>query len=470
MDQIEISPVTRIEGQLKVTIKLDEKGNVSKTMASTEEFRGFEKFLEGRLVSRVPIVATRICGVCPVPHHLASVKAIENGLGLTVPETAEKLRELMLMGEILGDHTLQVFVLSGPDYLLQDQPLEKRDIVALNKKLPNAVKDVIFIREVGQRVIETLGVQAVHPMTVTPGGITKRLSEQDRAKLLSEASEAKKKVLSLYDAAVAPLILDYVEENMELGNIDSSYMAMSHEGLINFYTGKISILDNRGRLSAEFEPSEYGDYIAEEGVQYTYTKGVRLQTKSKEDDLVRTGPLARVNVAKAAGGESADEILKALRKKFGSPINGTLQYNLARYVCLVYAAERLETLLSDESITKGEVRTEAKMKAGEGAGAVEAARGTLIHHYKWNDKGYVTFANIITPTETNSRGIEASVMSAATRNISKGDVNEKGLWNDVGLVVRAYDPCISCSTHLEKDLIVRVENSDGQVVSSIGGD
>jgi len=467
MKEIEIEPVTRIEGHLKMIIQLDDKGDVSKVQACFAEFRGFEKFAENRLVTRLPILTTRICGVCPVPHHLASVKAIEDGLNLTPTETAEKLRELMLMGEILSDHTLHLFILTGPDYLLPDLPLKQRDLIALYKKYPAIVKEVVKVREVGQRIVETTGVQAVHPMTAVPGGITKRLSEDKRVELLNEVREAKKMVVGWWEAAIAPTILKYIEENSELGKLESNYMAMSYDNAINFYKGNISIIDKNGGLKAEFKAIKYTDHIVEAPIPYSYGKSVTIKGEGLTEGLLRTGALARINVAKKAGTDVADRLLKDLRSNFGSPIHGTLQYNLARYVCLVYAAERLEQLLSDPTISRSDTMIEYKMQAGEGAGSVEASRGTLIHHYKWDDKGYVTYANIITPTVVNANGFEASALNAALRNIKQGKVDEGKLWHEVGTVIRAYDPCISCSTHVEKSFLIEVLSQDGEVLKVI---
>jgi F420-non-reducing hydrogenase large subunit len=469
MSQIEIDPVTRIEGHLNVKVQMDQKGKVTKALADFAEFRGFEKFLEGRAVNRAPIIVTRICGVCPIPHHLASAKAIDEGLGLVLPERAEKLRELMLMGEILGDHTLHIFILAGPDFLLPELPFKQRDIIGVYRKFPEVAKQVVYTRAVGQKIIETIGVQAVHPMTAVPGGINRGFDEETRKKLLGYVLEAKKNVIGWYDAAVAPVLQKFVDDNVDLGKVESGYMGMSSEGKINFYKGNVTIIDKSGAKISEFKARDYVDNIVEEPIPYSYGKSVTAKGQPKDRAFIRTGPLARINIAKTAGTETADKLLKELRGKYGNPVHGTLQYNLARYVCLVFAAERLEQLLSDTSITQGALKAEFKMKAGEGAGTVEAARGTVLHHYKWDDQGYITRANIITPTVVNANGFEASLMSAANRNVSPGKVNEDNLWHEVGLVIRAYDPCISCATHMEKALRVELVGPDGKVTKVIGG-
>ncbi|HVP23554.1 MAG TPA: Ni/Fe hydrogenase subunit alpha [Conexivisphaerales archaeon] len=469
MSQIEIDPVTRIEGHLTVKVQLDQKGKVTRTMADFAEFRGFEKFLEGRLVHRAPIIVTRICGVCPIPHHLASAKAIDNGLGLEIPERAEKLRELMLMGEILGDHTLHTFILAGPDFLLPELPYTQRDIIGVYRKFPEVAKQVVYTRAVGQKVIETIGVQAVHPMTAVPGGINRGFDEDMRKKLLGYVQEAKKNVIGWYDAAIAPIFNKFVDDNIELGKVESGYFGMSNGGNVNFYQGTINIVDKTGAKISEFNAPDYLNQIVEEPLSYSYGKSVTVKGQPKERAFIRTGPLARVNVNKGMGTEVADRLLKELRGKYGNPVHGTLQYDLARYVNLVFAAERLEQLLSDPTICQGELKTPFKMKAGEGAGSCEAARGTVIHNYKWDDQGFITKANIITPTVINANGFEASLWSAANRNVSPGKVNEDLLWHEVGLVIRAYDPCISCATHLERALKVELVNEDGSVRKVIGG-
>ncbi len=469
MSQIEIDPVTRIEGHLVVKVQLDQKGKVTKTLADFAEFRGFEKFLEGRLVHRAPIIVTRICGVCPIPHHLASVKAIDDGLGLVIPERAEKLRELMLMGEILGDHTLHTFILAGPDFLLPEVPFKQRDIIGVYRKFPEVAKQVVYTRAVGQKIIETIGVQAIHPMTGVPGGINRGFDEETRKKLLGYTLEAKKNVIGWYDAVIAPIFSKFVDDNIELGKVESGYLAMSDGGKISFYRGNISIIDKAGAKISEFKASDYLNQIVEEPVPYSYGKSVSVKGQQKDRAFIRTGPLARINVAKEAGTEFADKLLKELKGKYGNPVHGTLQYALARYVCLVYAAERLEQLLSDPSITQGELKVQFKMHAGEGTGSCEAARGTVIHNYKWDDQGFITKANIITPTVINENGFEASLWTAANRNVQPGKVNEDNLWHEVGLVIRAYDPCISCATHLESALKVELLDADGKVQKVIGG-
>jgi coenzyme F420-reducing hydrogenase alpha subunit len=468
--EVEVGQVTRIEGLLKVSIDLNESGNVKTAHANLLEFRGFEKFLIGRLFYKMPMITTRICGVCPVPHHLAAAKACDSGLGLEIPPTAAMLRELMLTGEYIGDHTLQIFVLGGPDLLLSDLPESKRGIVELYKRYPDVVKEVVGVRSVVQELVSTLGVQAVHPMTAIPGGINKHLSSAEAKFLLSRVREAKEKIVKWHDSIVIPIIEKSVESYRDLAQLKTSYLGLVKNNNIELYDGACRIVTGLGDTLAEFRATDYLDYLQERTVSYSYAKRVFLKSLGIDEGIVRVGALARVNVAKGASTEFANRIARGFKKTLGSPSHSTLSYYIARYVCLAYAVERAEQLLEDPKITGADVKVPWKMKAGEGVGVVEAPRGLLIHHYAWDNDGYITKANLIVPTTTNSYPIDMSMKSVAQRSISKGQVDEEKLRHEVGLAVRAYDPCISCSTHLDDSLLIELKDAQGCVVRRIGGE
>jgi F420-non-reducing hydrogenase large subunit len=467
--QLDLGQVTRIEGALRVSINLDEVGDVSSAHANIIEFRGFEKFLIGRLFYKTPIITTRICGVCPVPHHLAAAKACDSGLGVEITPTAAMLRELMLMGEFIGDHTLQIFVLGGPDLLLPDLPESKRGIVELYKKYPDVVKDVIRVRSTGQELVSMLGVQAVHPMTAVPGGINRHLSTSDASKLLKHVREAKEKIIGWYDSIVIPIIEKAADAYEDLGHLKTNYLGLVRNSNIELYDGTCKVVNGTGNTLAQFHADDYLDYLQERTVPYSYAKQVYLKSLGIDDGIVRVGALGRVNVAEGASTDFANKLVKGFKGKFGSPSHSTLSYYIARYICLAYAVQRAEQLLEDPKITGANVRVPWTMKAGEGVGVAEAPRGLLIHHYSWNSEGYITKANLIVPTTTNSYPIDMSMKSVAERSISEGKVDEEKLRHEVGLTVRAYDPCISCSTHLDDYLLIEIKEAEGRIVKRIGG-
>ncbi len=467
--EIEVGQVTRIEGALKVFINLDDVGNVSEAHANIIEFRGFERFLIGRLIHKAPIITTRICGVCPVPHHLAAVKACDSGLGIQIPPTAAMLRELMLMGEFMGDHTLQIFVLGGPDMLLSDLPENRRGIVELYRRYPDVVREVIKVRSVAQGIVMQLGVQAIHPMTAVPGGMNKHLSNPQASGLLKRVREAKEKILGWYDSIVIPIIEKAADSYADLGQLRTNYLGLVRNNNVELYDGMCRVVDGRGAILAEFSAEEYLKYLLERTVPYSYAKRVYLRSLGIDEGIVRVGALGRVNVAEGASTDFANRVAKEFKAKFGSPSHSTLSYYVARYLCLAYAVERAEQLLEDPRITSTNVKAPCEMKAGEGVGVVEAPRGLLFHHYAWNAEGYITKANLIVPTTTNSYSIDMSMKSVAQRSISEGNIDEEKLRHEVGLTVRAYDPCISCSTHLDDNLRIEVKSSHGEIVKTIGG-
>jgi coenzyme F420-reducing hydrogenase alpha subunit len=467
---LEIGPITRIEGALKVSIDLNEAGNVWDAHANIIEFRGFEKFLTGRLFHKTPIITTRICGVCPVPHHLAAAKACDSGLGLEIPPTAAMLRELMLTGEFIGDHTLQIFVLGGPDLLLSDLPESKRGLVELYKRFPGVVNEVVKVRSVGQKLVSTLGVQAVHPMTAVPGGINKHLTAAEREGLLKDVREAKEKIIGWYDSIVVPVIEKSVESHSDLAHLKTNYLGLTKNNNIELYDGTSRVVSKSNETLAEFYAGDYLNYLQEKTVDYSYSKRVFLKSLGVVDGIVRVGALSRVNVSSGASTDFADRLVKQFKKGLGAPSHSTLSYYAARYICLVYAVERAEQLLQEPKIVQANVKAPWSMKAGEGFGVVEAPRGMLIHHYAWNSEGYITKANLIVPTTTNSYSMDMSMKSVAQRSISEGDVDDERLWHEVGLTLRAYDPCISCSTHLDDFLLIELRDANGDVVRKIGGE
>ena len=374
----------------------------------------------------------------------------------------------MQMGMFISDHTLQIFVLGGPDMLLPDLPESKRGIVELYNRYPDVVKDVINVRSVGTELVSKLGVQSTHPMTAIPGGINRHLSASDANSLLKHVREAKEKIVGWYDSIVIPIIEKSVESYKDLGHLKTNYLGLVKNNNIELYDGTCKVINESGRTLAEFQASEYLNYLQEETVNYSYAKRVYLKSLGITDGMVRVGALGRVNVAEGASTDFANKLAKEFKRKLGSPSHSTLSYYVARYICLVYAVERAQQLLEDPQITDTNVKVPWNMKAGEGVGVVEGPRGLLTHHYAWNAEGYITKANLIVPTTINSYPIDMSMKSVAQRSISGGVVDEEKLRHELGLTVRAYDPCISCATHLDDSLLIELKNADGNVVKTIG--
>ena len=464
--EVVLEPLTRIEGYIRVRVELDEAGDVAEAHAHLTEFRGFEKFLIGRHVTKVPIITPRICGVCPVPHHLASAKAIDAGLGVEPTETARMLRELMLMGGYIHDHPLSIFVLAGPDILLAHLPHEQRGFVELYKRFPEAVGEVVRVRSIGQRIVATLGVQATHPLTAVPGGISKHLSKPDRDALLKDVKEIKKMVIAWHEKFM-PTFERFTSEYKGLGKLETNFVGLVKDDNLELYDGKSRIVDSKGEIVADFEPADYLKYIAERTLEYTYAKCCYVRPIGLPG-VYRVGPLARVNVAKDSLGVYASKFLKEFKSKYGVAAQETPAYNLARYVCLVYSLERAERLLQDERILGADTRAPIEVKRGEGVGIVEAPRGMLIHHYKWDSNGYIIMANLIVPTTQNSYPIDLSMKKVAERSIRRGKIDETKLWHEVGSVIRAYDPCVSCATHMYgQPTKIEIIDHDGKLVKSI---
>ncbi|HOG48735.1 MAG TPA: Ni/Fe hydrogenase subunit alpha [Anaerolineae bacterium] len=444
--QIEFKPM-RIEGAMKVSVHLDAQGNVAGAHAHVLEFRGFEAFMRGRHVTKAALLTSRICGVCPIPHHLASLKAVEAGLGIEIPETARLLRELMLAAAHVADHILHLTVLAGPDILLADMPPEQRGLPALIERYPGVVKDVLAARKAAQTIVSALGTQGIHPTTGVPGGITQGLSEPARAHLLEQARKLKEKILEL-GGVLVPQIEQSIRANDGLGRLSTCFMGLVKGDALELYDGLARVVDPQGCTLAEFQPAQYLEHVGEKVLDRSYAKAAYLCSSEPAGEMVRVGPIAQINVAKSAPTEHANTFLQDLKGRFGGVVQETLALNHARYVALVYAIERVEQLLTDERVTKGDTLTPVQYRAGEGVGIVEAPRGLLIHHFRWDDQGLITMANIIAPTTVNSYAIDSSLEAVAQRSISAGKVDEQQLEHELGLTVRAYDPCLSCATHV----------------------
>jgi F420-non-reducing hydrogenase large subunit len=460
MREIIIDPITRLEGHGKISIFLNEKGNVENAFFQVPELRGFEKFCEGRRAEDLPIITTRICGVCPVAHHMASAKALDAAFNVEPTETAKKLRELMYAAYYIYDHILHFYFLGGPDFVVgPDAPAEKRNVLGVIEKAGIAIgKDVIKHRAYGQRITGILGGRPTHPVSAClPGGIAKALNEDERKeieKMAKSCVEFAKFSLKLFDDVVLKNV-DYVNMiKSDPYTLRTYYMGMVDDNnKVNFYDGNVRVVDPDGKEFVKFAPKEYLDVIEEHVEPWTYVKltylkrvGWRGLVDGNESGIYRVGPLGRLNAAEGMATPLADAEYQRMYKILGGkPVHNTLAFHWARLIELLYASERALELVTDKEITGKNVKNKLG-KPGEGVGIVEAARGTLIHHYVLDDKALAKKVNLIVATTHNSSGICMSVRSAAKSLIRDGMIND-GLLNKVEMAFRAYDPCLACATH-----------------------
>lgn len=483
MKRITIDPITRLEGHGKIEIFLNDSGNVENAYLQIPELRGFEKFSEGRLAEDMPQITSRICGVCPVSHHFASTKAIDAAFNTKPTETAKKLRELMFCGYITYDHILHFYFLGGPDFVMgPDASKKDRNIIGVIGKVGVEIgKEVIKHRAFGQKITRILGGKPTHPVCGLPGGVSKGLNEEERKEIEEMAESCVKfaqfslnffKDTVLKNKAYLDLIKSeaYTLETYNMGLVDGN-------NNLNFYDGKIRVKSPLDEEFACFDGDKYIDYIGEHVEPWTYMKypylkeiGWKGLTGGIDSGIYRVGPLGRINVIDGFTTPLANEAYKELIETLGKPVNSTLAYHWARLIELLYASERALELSRDRDVLKQDLRNKVG-KPTEGIGVVEAARGTLIHHYKLTEDARIEKANMIVATTNNAGAICMSVKNAAMGMIKNGKVND-GILNKVEMAFRAYDPCFACSTHClpgTSPIEISIYNKDKDLVKKIGG-
>ena len=459
MREVTINPITRLEGHGKITIFLNEQGNVENAYLQIPELRGFERFCVGRKAEDMPQLTSRICGVCPVAHHMAGTKTLDAAFNVEPPSAAKKLRELMYCGYVIEDHTLHFFYLGGPDFIVgPDAPPEKRNILGIIEKAGLEIgKEIIKHRAYGQRIIEIIGGKAIHPACGLPGGISKPLREEDRQeieKMATSCVEFVKRSLKLFHDIVLGNE-NYVEMiKSDAYTLKTYYMGLVDEdNNVNFYDGKVRVVDPNGNEFLKFAPKDYLNHINERVEEWTYVKMPYLKkvgwkgfVDGSDSGVYRVGPLGRLNAADGMATPSAQEEYEIMYKTLGGkPVHSTLAFHWARLIEILYAAERAVELSKDPEITSKEVRN-LPGKPGEGVGIVEAARGTLIHHYVLDEDALIKNVNLIVATTNNYPAICMSIRDAAKGLIHSGKVSE-GLLNRVEMAFRAYDPCFACASH-----------------------
>jgi F420-non-reducing hydrogenase large subunit len=467
---ITIAPVTRIEGHAKVTIQLDDAGDVADARVSVVELRGFEKFCVGRPVEELPRIVTSICGVCPWSHHLASAKANDAVFGVTPPPAGRKLRELCNAIAFTEEHILHFFFLAAADFVMgPDADYTVRNILGIAQAHPELGRKVVRCRHLGAQMLEIISGKSIHPVSAVPGGFSKPLTAKERDRIRPMAQE----VLEFAKFAVAfakdNIVPKYLEQIKTLGVIQTGFLGtVTDDGALDLYDGKLRLMKPDGSYE-DFAVANYTDYIAEHVEPWSYLKfpyakkwGAFSMDEARPSGIYRTNTLARMNVCDKIPTPLAQAEFQQFRAQFGRPAQQTLLYHYARLIELLYNAERILELLDDPQITSTDTRVPVSPRAARGISSVEAPRGTLIHDYETDAQGMVTNVNLIVGTTHNNAAINMSVRQAAKSLIKKGKYDQ-GLLNQVEMAIRAYDPCLSCSTHkLDGSLPVRVDIHDAK--------
>lgn len=481
--RVTIDPITRLEGHGKIEIFLDSKGDVERAYFQVPELRGFEVFSRGRPAEDMPQITSRICGVCPTAHHMASTKALDDLYRVEPPPAAKKVRELVYNAFMLEDHALHVYILGGPDFIVgPDASPAARNVVGVIQKVGVEVgKRVISTRRRLREFIASVCGKVIHPVFGLPGGVAKGIAPGDLPALQGLARDGLE--FALFTLRV---FRDVVLKNADYVNLITSdaythrtyYMGLVDENKrVNFYDGRVRVVDPGGGEFAGFPAQRYLDYVAEHVEAWSYVKFCYLRpvgwkgfTDGPESGVYAVAPLARLNAAEGMATLRAQEAYEEFYATLGGrPVHHTLANHWARVVEMVYAAERMNELLGDPEIASADLRTIPTETPTVGMGAVEAPRGTLFHHYETDEKGVIRKANLIVATQNNAARIALSVEKAARALIHNGEVSE-GLLNKVEMAFRAYDPCHACATHAlpgQMPLIVRIYDASGQVVQEV---
>jgi NAD-reducing hydrogenase large subunit len=467
---IAIDPVTRIEGHAKITLHLNENGRVEDARFHVTQFRGFEKFCEGRPFAEMPSLMARICGICPVSHLIASAKACDALMAVKIPPTADKLRRIFGLAQVIQSHALSLFHLASPDLLFgMDADPAGTNIFGVLEKNPTLARDGIELRKFGQQIVERLGGKRIHPAWIVPGGVSEPLSQVNRDAILAslpQALQIAERTLEWFKSITE----NFREEISVFGNFPTLFMGIvKADGGLTFYDGKLRITNASGDVVANFiEPAEYSDYIGEKVEPWSYLKSTYYKPMGFPEGIYRVGPLARMNVADRCGTPRADQELAEFHELQRTAVLSSFHYHHARLIEILYCIERMEQVLNDPEILSRHVRAFARPNALEGVGACEAPRGTLFHHYKIDEQGLIQWANLIIATGHNAVAMNRSILQVG-KHFVRGDKLTPGMLNRVEAVIRAYDPCLSCSTHAAGKMPLRIElwNSGGEMVDQV---
>ncbi len=470
--KITVEPVTRIEGHGRVTVHLNDKGEVEQTFFHVDEFRGLEKFTEGRPYFEMTAITQRICGICPVSHHLAAAKACDGIARVEIPRPAKLLRELMHMGQYIQSHGMHFFHLAAPDLVLGfDADPAIRNVVGIIGANPELALKAVNLRRYGQQIIERLGGKRVHPYFAIPGGVNNSLTPKDRDAILAEFGT----MVEIAKVAVS-IGKGWIGANKELvdsfATFPSNYMGLVDlEGGLQLYDGEIRVKDAQGNFVAQFKPAHYLSHVAEHVEPWSFLKFPFYRKLGWPNGTYRVGPLGRLNVVDKIGTPMANEELKLFKQiNGGKPVEGSLYYHYARLIELVYALERLAQLLDDPDIMSNDIRAypSAEKIPGQGVGVIEAPRGTLFHDYSTDENGLLTRANLIVATGNNNWAMHTASGLVAKAFVDGNNLSE-GMLNRIEAAIRCYDPCLSCATHAmgKMPLEVTLIAADGTILDRI---
>jgi F420-non-reducing hydrogenase large subunit len=488
MERITIDPITRLEGHGKIEIFLDEEGNVANAYLQIPELRGFEQFCVGRPAEEMPRITNRICGVCPEAHHIASTKALDALFNVEPSSAVKKIREMFYASFYCTDHTVHFYALGGPDFVLgPDSPPAERNILGVIHKVGVDVgKQVIACRQRNHHVIKMLGGRGIHPVAGLPGGWSKSITEEEKLEIEGIANENVEFALFslqvfadivLANQAYVDLIVSdaFTHRTYYMGTVDEN-------NLVNFYDGKIRVVDPDGKEFVKYDAKDYAQHIAERVEPWTYLKFPYLKNvgwkgfvDGNDSGVYCCTPLSRLNASDGMATPKAQEHFEKMYETLGSkklngryePVHHRLATHWARLIELLYAAERMQELAQDPEITDPNVRVTVSNKPSEGIGSVEAPRGTLTHHYQTDENGILSKVNLIVGTTNNYAPISMSVKKAAQALITKDTVVTEGLLNTVEMAFRNYDPCMSCATHSlpgQMPLEITIRDANGEVV------
>ena len=475
MQRIVIEPVSRVEGHGKVTLLADDDNVIREARLHIVEFRGFEKFIQGRPYWDVPVVVQRLCGICPVSHHLAAGKAIDRIEGAEhLTPTAKKLRELVHFGQILQSHALHFFHLASPDLLFGfDAEVAKRNIFGVIEAHPDIAVQGVKLRKYGQEVIAAICGKRIHGTGAIPGGMNKPLAPSERDKLLVDIDQ-----IVEWSLAANTLARDYYLNNqplsVEFGTMTSNYLSLVRpDGALELYDGKLRAKDKDGNtIFDQHSDQNYFDYIREEVRSWSYMKFPYLTQLGSENGWYRVGPLARVNNCDYIDTPQAEEArLEYKANGDNGMLHAPLAYHWARMIELLHCAEKIKELLNDPEILGTDLMTRGGERQSTGIGVIEATRGTLFHHYEIDENDLIKKANLIVSTTNNNQAMNESIRRVADKYLSGRELTE-GLLNNIEVAIRAYDPCLSCATHAvgKMPLVVELQNTGGEVIDRLQKD
>lgn len=465
--RIIIDPVTRIEGHAKISIHLDDDGQVTDAQFHVVEFRGFERFCEGRTLGEMPALTARTCGICPVSHLLASAKAGDEILTVRVPPAADKLRRLMNLGQLVQSHALSFFHLSSPDFLLGwDAPVGKRNVFGLLDDHADLARAGIRLRQFGQEIIELLGAKKIHPAWAVPGGVRSALTKDGREQICRKLPEAFATTTGVTDLFKG--LFDKLHEEVRVfGDFNSLFLGLvGPNGEWEHHGGTLRFSDSSGKVVADhIDPQNYRDYIGEAVQSSSYLKSPFYKPLGFADGMYRVGPLARLNLCEAMGTPRADAELKEFRALGTGAVTSCFHYHYARLIEILACLERIEALMDDPDIHSGHLRADAGINSLRGVGVSEAPRGTLFHDYEVNPEGLIRKVNLIIATGQNNLAMNRTVAQIA-RHFVRGPKIPEAMLNRVEHGIRCFDPCLSCSTHAvgRMPLVVRLLGPDGSVL------